>query len=1738
MRTVQSALVALALLVAQTIQDCSLGCLKCSPAGTCLVCDTTNMYIVSGNSCALGNLTNCQTATQSGACAFCKASYYVDQATQKCLPVAVSKVVSNCAAYSSQQACVGCANNFYLANGKCAAVNSTIPNCLAYTAQQTCFQCATGYIPSFDLTQCATVQPNSNCLSFTYVTCGGCSAGYFNDPNSYFTSISAPSGLAALVARASVASLSPFQPLISCRATTVANCLNFTSFNTCANCLPGFYLAAGLCVQYPLPVISGCLVYNGLKSCVQCQSGMYLANATSCVMNSPIANCAVFNGSATATTCIQCSNAHFLQNNVCVQRTVSTNITNCAVLQISVDLCSACASGFNLTSDSRACLATIPNCQVYVNSTYQTSALVCSVCSNGYYIVTSGSTNSCVQGTLSNCLVYSPSANTCVVCANGYYVQNNLCVQHITISNCAVYDPVRPNYCNLCTAGFYSFAYSTVCISVTPKSNCANYTSDGNTCTGCAPNYYLINGACLQIPSPVANCATYTSTTCTACSNGYMLNTLISSSPNCTLPFDYVTAYCSRLSPFAGSAFTWAVSMANPIVCTHCATNGIAITPLGTEAICVLMAQASLYSAGFTFASVPSCYRFGLNTANPPVLVCMQCIAGNYLTNYWTLKTLSTSTFCQNSCVTSATSPLNTLILDDFFGFNNICVPTGSSAGQINDVTCQVWARVTTAAGTIADYKCVSAAVGSLMVYQVYQSDITARDIPGPTTPTTIGTFYTAGHGFYIGELNVRPSVFNHWSYHNLTVQVGASNSSFTNCELLFMPSATGTCQLSMLSCMRCTFGQYQLMAGLTNNCYPKCVAMTTCSGYRVGGLPSYLSAMASCHVCNSNGGVAIFPTVYFEYAQATASPGFNMLYQFSNRNTGTTAVFECAAAPTSILTLNTQTMSGTGATAPVQPLNCGFFGVLSSVASSAITPAGNTNNYCLACATNTFPTYATAGGTNYMPAYAVASCTAAPNCDTTVTVGPFNSCTRCIASLTSGTSVAYYAFTDTLLTNCQLSISKNCLILSSAMTISTVTANPCWVCLSGYLLNADGYCESYAIPNAVPTSKFSRSFYAAYWATTTAPSNTVFGFDKLAVRVHYLLSFTASVYGLSNGNSAPCLPGYQLSAASNLAPALCVLSPYIQNQTIPASGSKYVPNCIAYASPSVLLITPISVLPCVACVANFIPTADKSACVNSIANCQVAQSGANSMLCAICQTNFYNANGVCYNSTIANCLVYANNPSSATQTSMLCLQCAVGFSLSSSQLVCSQGLVSNCAAYLPDSTAACTNCVPGYTLISLSSGQFYCYPFSTALNATALVSGTVSTAGSNNGSIVAASCIQTASNVYGLAAWSSLSTAGVAQTVCMSFVPVVNCANYSQNSLVIGENTFQCLVCNSGFYLTSSGSCLPRAVNPSGCIVFSNTSDVCLACQSGSFVNSNGTACQSFPAGIFGCSVYSGPNTCAQCLSPYFLSNGTCALSTVVPNCAVYSANYTCSACNSNYYLSSSTVCTAATATNCLTFASATACATCSLGFGLQTVGSATNCVNNTLPNCINSTTVYPFTCLQCGPNYYPNTAGVCTLVPTAIANCLIYATASTCLACTQNAVLSVDGLACNTTYFSSLVDPNCVQSTQTSTAQCSICAFGYYFSGGACTACSGNGLSSGCLSCNPYNNTICIACLPGYYQVANGTCYKASGNLNQTTSNNATNTSANKTTNTTTSAAISSSLVAVLIGVTLSAF
>lgn len=369
--------------------------------------------------------------------------------------------------------------------------------------------CNSGYIFSNDNTACISSPSISNCDTYSYISCANCKSGYYMNQNYYLIQFySTAAGIYSVLARLSTNANLQWSPQIQCALlSTVANCITYAANNnTCTACATGYFLTANTCQVNPVGVIPFCNTYSSYTVCTQCQQGYFLQSANTCVAVTTITNCQTYDGSQTSSVCFQCISGYYVNNNACVLRVNSANIANCATLTNNADTCSICNTSFILTNDGRLCLTSIANCSSYGTSSYQSGALTCILCNSGYYLGSGTTANTCIQGTIVQCAVYSVNSNTCVTCVNGYYLTNNSCVAHVQITNCATYSQSAANTCVYCGLGYYSFNYTTICNSVTVIPNCSSYSLIGTTCTACNSGYYVNSlGACTINPA-VTNC--------------------------------------------------------------------------------------------------------------------------------------------------------------------------------------------------------------------------------------------------------------------------------------------------------------------------------------------------------------------------------------------------------------------------------------------------------------------------------------------------------------------------------------------------------------------------------------------------------------------------------------------------------------------------------------------------------------------------------------------------------------------------------------------------------------------------------------------------------------------------------------------------------------------------------------------------------------------------------------------------------------------------------------------------------------------------------------------------------------------------------------------------------------------------------------------------------------------------------------------------------------------------------
>ena len=87
------------LMIFSPFSPCQQGCLKCQSNGTCIICDTTKFYKLSGTTCVLVSIPNCTSIDIDGICQACDNNYFVEINTKKCQRVDTAKLVDQCMAY-------------------------------------------------------------------------------------------------------------------------------------------------------------------------------------------------------------------------------------------------------------------------------------------------------------------------------------------------------------------------------------------------------------------------------------------------------------------------------------------------------------------------------------------------------------------------------------------------------------------------------------------------------------------------------------------------------------------------------------------------------------------------------------------------------------------------------------------------------------------------------------------------------------------------------------------------------------------------------------------------------------------------------------------------------------------------------------------------------------------------------------------------------------------------------------------------------------------------------------------------------------------------------------------------------------------------------------------------------------------------------------------------------------------------------------------------------------------------------------------------------------------------------------------------------------------------------------------------------------------------------------------------------------------------------------------------------
>ncbi len=305
----------------------------------------------------------------------------------------------------------------------------------------------------------------------------------------------------------------------NCIDPKIPHCTDFLDTWTCTDCEDGFYVNSDRtgCVKAPITPIPNCSNYNPDGDCFSCSTGFFF-NGASCVLNTEIPKCVLFNAQeATKTTCLRCDPEYYVSNNKCELRD-NPIIENCDELAVDKDECLLCGSNLLLTNDKLSCKTPIPQCKEYLTSQKDFN-LVCKACEDYFYL---DENTKCSSGGLENCRIYE-NKDICEECDFGYLYKKefNTCEsREATIKNCDRFEILIDNQCLECSSNDFKvdFNLSKYCRFNEDISNCEEY-QDYDTCGKCEDYYFISDcegkSCCEEIEDE--NCKQQTDGICTLC---------------------------------------------------------------------------------------------------------------------------------------------------------------------------------------------------------------------------------------------------------------------------------------------------------------------------------------------------------------------------------------------------------------------------------------------------------------------------------------------------------------------------------------------------------------------------------------------------------------------------------------------------------------------------------------------------------------------------------------------------------------------------------------------------------------------------------------------------------------------------------------------------------------------------------------------------------------------------------------------------------------------------------------------------------------------------------------------------------------------------------------------------------------------------------------------------------------------------------------------------------------------
>lgn len=515
-------------------------------------------------------------------CLQCKARYVMDKVLGKCVSIQFASVVADCYRYTSLSTCWECNPDHYLFAGKCIKNETPVENCALYTAEGVCSVCGKdnyldeGVCKAFPQTigcsryshfHCEHCKPGfSQDMNFymrqsitkSYVqndalsllnstqVMSGSQENCLKDKVEFCLDHSSPDRCSKCLAGYFVTSKGTCQKYPINR---IKECLRYQNFNTCKECESLFYLNGSVCTRRTL--YTNCKVYTiNQNNCSLCEDDYYLSALNVCTKRvGSYLGCSV--KEPALEKCKTCNSDYQIDSNfACFAKKANcvTHETGASVLNF--QKCTLCDSKYFLIDGNPSITCTlyafIPQCK-----TRTTNRNECSECIHGYYVNTDNKCSSqnsrfcetfeqnkdecvsciggfekdtvskkCVMTRVDNCKDLSSTVGQCNTCLDGFYKDvNGLCKTHNLVG--CLLPEVNKNECQSgqCKADYYRDTTTKQC-RLHKIANCLTYVTNGPGCQTCKDGFTVLQPlkTCIQSQVFDANCQTFTSDKCSACS--------------------------------------------------------------------------------------------------------------------------------------------------------------------------------------------------------------------------------------------------------------------------------------------------------------------------------------------------------------------------------------------------------------------------------------------------------------------------------------------------------------------------------------------------------------------------------------------------------------------------------------------------------------------------------------------------------------------------------------------------------------------------------------------------------------------------------------------------------------------------------------------------------------------------------------------------------------------------------------------------------------------------------------------------------------------------------------------------------------------------------------------------------------------------------------------------------------------------------------------------------------------